>query len=88
MKAVFIGLLLSCSGIALAGQARVEDAAAACSLLMTQAECSQHRKTLAGLQEPVARLAYLEQHLAMLHERESMCGLGAQRLALARAQYR
>ncbi|MFA5083719.1 MAG: hypothetical protein WC474_14290 [Hydrogenophilaceae bacterium] len=91
MKTLLIAALLFQSGISLAGQNQVRDAAmaaASCSWLMTEAECSQHRQTLAALLEPSARLAYLEHHRALLREREVMCGCGSERLVLARAQYR
>ncbi|MDD5365307.1 MAG: hypothetical protein PHR30_08200 [Gallionellaceae bacterium] len=89
MKTLLIAALLFHSGISMAGQDQVRETtvAASCNWLMTEAECSQHRKTLAEL-EPSARPAYIEHHLALLREREVMCSCGSERLVLARAQYR
>ena len=84
MKTAIMALLLAQAGICAAAQDQGHDA---CSWLMTEAECTQHRETLAGLRD-TARQAYLEQHLSLLREREVMCGCTPGRQVLARARYR
>lgn len=90
MKALIVALSFY-SGMVLAQAGpHPEPAVAAveCSWLLTEAECQQHRQVLAGLSEPAARLDYLERHVALLREREAMCGCRAGRQVLARAHYR
>ncbi len=85
MKAFLTFLFFVQSGLALANDAVVPDS---CGWLQTEAECQRHRQTLAELRDESARQAYLEQHLAMLREREVMCACTRERQSLARAQYR
>lgn len=91
MKAVLVTLLLLYSAIAGADQNQspgLPPVVVGCSLLITDAECRQHQQTLDDLCDTAARLAYLEQHAAMLREREVMCGNADKRQILARAYYR
>lgn len=91
MKAVLVTLLLLYPAIAGADPNQypgLPSGAAGCSLLITEAECRQHRQTLDNLCDTADRLAYLEQHAAMLREREVMCGNADRRQVLARAYYR
>lgn len=90
MRTLFLLPFLFVSGAALAGASQpvVGAAVAACGDLMTEAECRQHRQTLAHLQDPEARRVYLESFTAMLREREVMCGSHGKQQVLARAQYR
>lgn len=87
MKALFITLLMFYSGVSIAGEAQPVNAGS-CGWLLTEAECRQHQRTLTDMQEPSARLAYMERHMALLREREVMCGCVAERQVMARAQYR
>ncbi len=93
MKSALLASLLFYSGVALSSQTEATEAissGAICSMLMTEAECVQHRSTLIRLSDPVARATYLERHLSTLMEREVMCGhtAGYPSLARMRAQYR
>jgi hypothetical protein len=93
MKSALLASLLFYSGVVLANQAQATvavPAGAFCSLLMTEAECAQHREKMNSLHDPADRAAYLERHLAILLEREVMCGrtAGYPALARMRAQYR
>lgn len=90
MKAALIIPLLCYAGVAMAGPApsQAEAGAAVCGSLLTEAECTGHRHTLAGLTDPAARQAYLERHAEMLRERAVMCASTPERHALARARYR
>ena len=89
MKTAMVILLLFCSGPVLADVAtRTAAKEVSCGWLMTDTECVHHRQTLRELTDPVARLAYLEGYMAMMREREAMCGCVAERQVMARAQYR
>lgn len=93
MKSALLASLLFYSGVALSSQTQATEvipSGAFCSVLMTDAECAQHRNDLNRLSDPVARATYLERHLATLMEREVMCGrtAGYPALARMRAQYR
>jgi hypothetical protein len=91
MKTPLLVLLLLYSAVSQAGQSESPAAAAkpvSCGWLLTEAECMEHRRTLAGLSDPEVRLAYLERHMAMLRERETLCACASERQVLSRAQYR
>ena len=45
----------------------------ACHGLMTERECAHFQATLAGLPKGHARDRFLADHLALMHERESVC---------------
>jgi hypothetical protein len=92
MKTILTVALLLHAGLSLAdhaqGQFEANDAAQACGWLLTEAECQRHRQVVADLNDPAALKAYLGEHMALLREREVMCGCAAERQVLARAHYR
>ena len=59
-----------------------------CGSLLTEAECGKHRQKLVAMTDPAEVIAYLDRHMAMLREREVMCGCTRERQVLARARYR
>ncbi|MFZ5484363.1 MAG: hypothetical protein ACOZB0_09045 [Pseudomonadota bacterium] len=87
MKTRFMTLLLMGS-TGLAGPVFANTELTGCGRLMTEAECERHRQIVAELQAPEARRDYLDQHLAVLREREVMCACSGERDYLARARYR
>jgi hypothetical protein len=88
MKAALFISLFFVPGLAMARPDRANHQEPSCGTLMTEAECLRHRQTMQELGDPTARLAYLEQHMAMLREREVMCACTSERQVQARAQYR
>ena len=48
----------------------------ACHGLMTEQECMDFQSTLASLPKGPAREQFLADHLALMHERESLCNCG------------
>jgi hypothetical protein len=92
-SAVLVSLMLH-AGLVWADRqpGRSEDAGlpgeAMCGALLTEAECEQHRQKLVALADPAELIAYLDRHMAMLREREVMCGCTRERQVMARAQYR
>ena len=93
MKTILAVALLLHAGLSLADQAHqqfegINAAQAECGWLLTEAECQRHRQVVADLNDPAALKAYLGKHMALLREREVMCGCAAERQVLARAHYR